>query len=1652
MTNSRMLSWSAADIGVLEANHVTHEAAPALAAHLASILPEAVSLHPATLHADPADGASVTDNFDFALPASTHAYAPAISSIGDGSEDVTDMWRPAHQATHATTDDASSSHGAAAADIHSSAPVAHAIHDDAATTIDSSTTDTFSTPEQAMQLRGMPTSPLTDNDIQDIVNQTGMAAASDAQQSSGGGITSSTTMNGKNILMFAVDDMSAFVTLKSLYPGVIQTPNIDRLMAMGTTFTNAFATTALCNPSRTAILSGELPTSTGVFDNVPTWYNTVNPSTTLFGLMQTAGFDTVGGGKLFHNQSFPDNVTSQMFSSFFTPNAVPGVQSISQTGFNFQPYTGDPNDLHDSQMSAWASNFLETYDSSTPFFLSVGMDGTHAPWLIPQSYYDMYDPSTLPLVDHEDDDMDDIPEFMLSRKFPTGPHELATATWEKALQSYFAAITYDDEQIGKVLDSMTQAQLNNTAIVLWSDHGLHMGDKDVFGKFTLWDDDTRVPFVVVDPGVTTGGTVVSTTVSTLDILPTVLDIAGVAPSPDAEGTSLLPLLEDPSDTSFSEPAFTFMYGSWSIRTDDYRYIHYEDGSEELYAVQTDPHDFTNLASDPDYASIKAGLLQLGVTDLAQKGWLQGTDPNATEMDGTSGNDTMTSPSANVVYHGGAGNDTYFLWTDTQSIVEAPNAGTDTVFLYFADFTTPDNVENVNTEAFSGAAPNFHILGNASDNVIIAQDGNDVLTGLGGNDTLNGFWGDDILNGGDGDDDLIGQIGNDMMIGGAGNNTINGGQGIDTVDYSEAPGAININMTAVANQVHNQNGYGGVDTLLAMENVIGTPFNDVILGNGDDNVFTGGAGDDNLNGGVGNDTLIAGTGNDVLIGGVGDDTFQMDGNLTAADSINGGDGNDVVELNGDYSAGVTFLATTMKFVEKITLGAGFSYSLSLVDGNVAAGATLTIDGSKLGATDSLTFNGFHELDGSYVILGGAGNDNITAGQMADTIDTGTGGTDIVNAEAGDDVITMGAGLDASDNIDGGAGNDRVILDGDYSAGVVFGNTTMLNVERLVLTAGFSYNLTLANSTVTAGTTFIVNAGTLGATDTLIFSGQHESDGQFTITAGAGNDTITGGAGNDTFVMSMGGEDTVLGGAGNDTFQFGGAFDQGDSINGGTGKNTLVLNGDYSAGVIMGPHTLTSVGTIFLTTGHSYSLTSTDSTVAAGATMTIQATGLGAGDVLTFDGSRETDGHFIIYGGAGDDFVTGGALGDTFDMQHGGIDSVSGGGGDDVINLGDTLTSTSRIDGGTGTDTVTLSGEYSTAVLLGAHTLTNVEILKLGPGFDYRLTTTDATVAAGQTLTVAATGLATGHSLVFDGSAETDGRFIFETGASNDTLFGGAGNDVFKLAAGGADHAHGGGGDDTFVMGAAFGTATQIDGGDGNDSVTLSGDYTNLVFRATSLTSVETLNFGAGHSYHITTNDANVAAGAILKAYGGSLGANDTLFFNGTAETDGRLFITGGAGNDTLIGGSGADIIHAGNGVNIITGGLGGDVLQGGTGADTFTYHGATDSTGTTYDSILGFDAAMDKFDLPGTHAVAAVDAAVTTGALSYATFNQQLQTEFSTLAAHHAVLFTADSGNLAGNTYLIIDANGTPGYQAGSDYIIHLETPANLADLTVSSFI
>ena len=432
-----------------------------------------------------------------------------------------------------------------------------------------------------------------------------------------------------NVLMIAVDDWNDWVGALGGHPQV-QTPHLDRLAERGMLFTDAHCAAPICNPSRAALMTGRRPTTSGVYGNRQPWRLGMPDAVTLSQYFRTKGYYAAGGGKIYHHgQGYndprswddyfhwnPDARKNGWFDGYsFPPDPEPErpvtpMPSVSWRNFDWAPIDVDDEDMPDYKVSSWAGDYLQTRHDK-PFFLAAGMFRPHIPWFVPRKYFDMYPVDDIIVPPVKEDDLADLPP--IARQFALNEpsrHDLmvSTGNWKAAVQSYLACITFSDAMVGRMLDALDSGpHRDNTIVVLWSDHGYHLGEKWHWHKQALWHRATHVPLMMAGRGITEPGGRCDHPVSLVDVYPTLVDLAGL-PRPDRlDGQSLRPLLDDP-DTPWERPALTTYYrGNHALRSQAWSYIRYNDGSEELYDRRRDPHEWVNRASDPDLANVKTDL-------------------------------------------------------------------------------------------------------------------------------------------------------------------------------------------------------------------------------------------------------------------------------------------------------------------------------------------------------------------------------------------------------------------------------------------------------------------------------------------------------------------------------------------------------------------------------------------------------------------------------------------------------------------------------------------------------------------------------------------------------------------------------------------------------------------------------------------------------------------------------------------------------------------------------------------------------------------------------------------------------------------------------------------------------------------------------------
>ena len=895
-----------------------------------------------------------------------------------------------------------------------------------------------------------------------------------------------------SVLVISIDDLAAFTMVKRLYGGEVFTPNIDRLMAMGTTFENGFSQVALCNPSRTSAMTGMSPAHTGIHQNAISYWDAVQPEDLLMSRFQDAGYHTSMIGKVMHTTRVPAEFGSRFADFIFEEREDVGGRQIGVMDPDDRSVNGDEVNV------AQALELLQSYTSADPFAMFVGINKPHLNWVVPQEFYDMYPLDSLVMTGAPDGDLSDLPDAALAlTNFWRWDIDPADAGPE-AMQAYLAAISYADHLLGQLLDQLDESGLSgSTTIVLWTDHGYHLGDKDQWGKFTLWEDAARAPFVIAQPGTADDGQTVQQVVELTDLMPTLLDLQGLAVPAGLDGRSLVQFLDNPALLD-DGAAITTMNGNVSLRTNEWRYTRYANGDVELYSAE-DTHNYTNLASDPAYAGVLSGLDVMLRREAADDGWVLGSGTGA--LYGSDAAEAFAPLNEHTIY-GGGGNDLYHLTEANYqpAVIEYANGGYDTIRTLARDFTIPDHVERV-----VGMEAEASIYGNSGDNVI-----------LGGRY----MWG------GDGDDEIYGRSGDDYMVGGSGDDLLDGGYGFDTVDYSDATSAISLRWRIVNSLSE------GKDTLRSVEMVIGTAFDDMMHGTQADDTFLGGAGSDELRGAEGFDSLFGESSNDFLYGGEGDDF--LDGGY-GNDLLDGGLGDD--EIRGGWGIDTVTYAEAAKAVEiklwilssQNTQGAGFDTISSIEN----------VMGSQFGdmLVGDFTFNTLTGLAGDDLLKGLDGNDLLWGGSGNDQLEGGNG-SDVLRGGEGADLLLGGDGMDYifgganADYIKGGDGIDRLF--GDDGDDTIEGGN---HVDYLSGQVGDDLLFGDAGDDVINGNAgndrLVGGAGNdrldgVGNDDTLI-----GGDGDDVLIGGWGVDTLTGGAGADIFLFKSGhsgkfvaGADTIL----------------------------------------------------------------------------------------------------------------------------------------------------------------------------------------------------------------------------------------------------------------------------------------------------------------------------------------------------------------------------------------------------------------------------------------------------------------------------------------------------------------------------------------------
>ena len=434
------------------------------------------------------------------------------------------------------------------------------------------------------------------------------------------------TEHHPDIVFIIVDDLNDWLGCLQGHPDA-QSPNIDALAASGMLFPQAYCNAPQCRPSRTSLNHGVYPFRTGTYFNAKFKGEKKITTPSLQQFFSNHGYRVASGGKVHHGG--PGNRGDSLLRRPRDPKPPAGENKFGALKPPNDGYALEVNDeqMSDYKVAQWAIDQWEQ-ESDKPLFMSVGFFRPHRPLQVPATYFDQFPLDTIQKpLEPVTDDWADMPDFarrlakshahkaLHSRKTRDGKvqpdlsdHDyiVASKEWETTIQAYQASIAFVDQQIGRFIDALEQnPRGRETVVMLVSDHGWHLGEKKHWCKGAIWEQTTRIPFMVRTSSVK-AGSVCMQPVSLIDVFPTLADLAGLPVPEHLDGKSIKPQLADPTEKR-SPVISSYGEGNTAIRSTRWRYIRYEDGSEELYDHASDPHEWKNLASSPEHQNIKREL-------------------------------------------------------------------------------------------------------------------------------------------------------------------------------------------------------------------------------------------------------------------------------------------------------------------------------------------------------------------------------------------------------------------------------------------------------------------------------------------------------------------------------------------------------------------------------------------------------------------------------------------------------------------------------------------------------------------------------------------------------------------------------------------------------------------------------------------------------------------------------------------------------------------------------------------------------------------------------------------------------------------------------------------------------------------------------------
>ena len=391
----------------------------------------------------------------------------------------------------------------------------------------------------------------------------------------------------------------------------MKTPHMDCLAKLGRNFANAHCVVPVCSPSRVSVMSGLHATTHGSYDLGPSYQSIkrLDDVPCMQAYFKRHGYRTFAGGKVLHH-GFTGYLKDAIDVSLAGRGGPRPKRQMNWPGgaWDWGAYPESDDLMGDYTLAKNAAAALkERHDQ--PFFMSVGIFRPHVPMFVPQKWFDLYDREKITLPKAPLSDLEDLPPNFNRRLNiePTHAEVQEKGDWRGMVHAYLACVSFADMCVGTVMEGLNNGpNQENTIVVLWSDHGFHLGEKQHWAKRTLWEESTRTPLIIAGPGIGAAGDC-REAVSLLDIYPTLIELCGLPENPQLDGISLMPQLKN-AQAPRKEPVIsTSYYENHAIRTKHWRYIRYADGAEELYDHRSDPDEFTNLAKHPEHSEIRRSL-------------------------------------------------------------------------------------------------------------------------------------------------------------------------------------------------------------------------------------------------------------------------------------------------------------------------------------------------------------------------------------------------------------------------------------------------------------------------------------------------------------------------------------------------------------------------------------------------------------------------------------------------------------------------------------------------------------------------------------------------------------------------------------------------------------------------------------------------------------------------------------------------------------------------------------------------------------------------------------------------------------------------------------------------------------------------------------